>query len=104
MSYARGTRSRFSPPSKAADPDEFLMHRRLTISSEPIDERSLAAQRACAPGAGAAVYFLGLVRDLEDSSRISASDYEAFVPMAEHQFNLLLDEAERRWPLESIRL
>ena len=35
---------------------------------------------------------------------ISAIDYEAFECMAEHQFNLLFDEMEKRWPIESVRL
>ena len=31
-------------------------------------------------------------------------DYESFQRMAEHQFELLLDQIEKRWPIESVRL
>jgi molybdopterin synthase catalytic subunit len=31
-------------------------------------------------------------------------EYESFQRMAEHQFNLLFDEMEKRWPIESVRL
>ena len=53
---------------------------------------------------GAAIYFLGIVRGVEGEHRISAIDYEAFHKMVEHQFNLLFDEMQKRWPIESVRL
>lgn len=53
---------------------------------------------------GAAVYFLGVVRGTEDGKMIEAIDYEAFEKMVEHQFSLLFDEIEKRWPIESVRL
>jgi len=53
---------------------------------------------------GAAVYFLGVVRGIEDGKVIEAIDYEAFEKMVEHQFSLLFDEMEKRWPIESVRL
>ena len=53
---------------------------------------------------GAAIYFLGVVREAEGEGKISAIDYEAFQTMAEHQFNILFDEMEKRWPIESVRL
>ncbi len=80
------------------------MRRHLTITSEPIDEAALLAQRSMSAGMGAAVYFLGVVREKEGGQKISALDYEAFHPMAEHQFQLLFTEIEKRWPVESVRL
>jgi molybdopterin synthase catalytic subunit len=80
------------------------MKRSLLISPAPIDEAALIAQRVMSGGMGAVVYFSGVVRGQEEGAAISAIDYEAFVPMAEHQFQLLFDEMERRWPLESVRL
>jgi molybdopterin synthase catalytic subunit len=80
------------------------MLRQLTIAVEPIDEKSLIAQRTMSAGMGAAVSFLGVVRGSEDGSVINAIEYEAFQSMAEHQFHLLFDELEKRWPIESIRL
>jgi molybdopterin synthase catalytic subunit len=80
------------------------MKRQLTIASEPIDEAALLAQREMSSGMGAAIYFLGVVREAEGAEKISAIDYEAFHQMAERQFNLLFDEIEKRWPIESVRL
>ena len=60
--------------------------------------------RAMSNGMGAAVYFLGVVRDNEQGQPIKALEYESFQRMAEHQFHLLFAEIERRWPVESIRV
>ena len=80
------------------------MKRSLTISTAPIEEAALIAARVMSPGMGAAVYFAGVVRGSEEGAAIAAIDYEAFTPMAEHQFHLLFDEMEKRWPVESVRL
>jgi len=80
------------------------MHRQLTISSAPIDEAALLAQRSMSIGMGAAVYFLGVVRGHEAGETIGGLEYEAFQKMAEHQFQLLFAEMEKRWPIESVRL
>lgn len=60
--------------------------------------------RQASHGMGAVIYFLGLVRGTEADKAISAIDYESFQKMAEHQFQLLFDEMEKRWPIESVRL
>jgi molybdopterin synthase catalytic subunit len=80
------------------------MNRELLISAEPIREAELLARRQMSGGMGAAVYFLGAVRDSEEGKAIAALEYEAFQKMAERQFSLLFDELERRWPVESVRL
>jgi molybdopterin synthase catalytic subunit len=80
------------------------MKTQLTITNNPIVEPALIAARSVSCGAGAVVYFTGLVRDSEDGAPISALEYEAFHKMVEHQFGLLFDEMGRRWPIESIRL
>src|SRR6476620_8896494 len=80
------------------------MRRHLTITSEPIDESRLLSLRQMSNGMGAAVYFLGVVRETEQGSNIKALEYESFQPMAEHQFYLLFDQIEKRWPIESIRV
>ena len=80
------------------------MQRHLTISTDRIDEPALLAQRSMSIGMGAAVYFLGIVRAEENGASISALEYESFQQMAEHQFNLLFTEMEKRWPIESVRL
>jgi molybdopterin synthase catalytic subunit len=80
------------------------MKRELTITDRPIDEAALLARRAMSAQMGAVVYFLGVVRDQEGGAPISALEYESFQRMAEHQFHLLFDEIEKRWPIESVRL
>src|ERR1041385_5638026 len=80
------------------------MNRQLTITPESIDEAALVRQRQMSNGMGAAIYFLGVVRGDEEGQAIRAIDYEAFQKMAEHQFNLLFDEMEKRWRIESVRL
>ncbi|HHY87120.1 MAG TPA: molybdenum cofactor biosynthesis protein MoaE [Verrucomicrobia bacterium] len=80
------------------------MKRQLIIGPEPIDEARLASERVMSPEMGAVVCFLGVVRGSEEGTSIAAIDYEAFEKMAVHQFNLLFDEMEKRWPVESVRL
>jgi molybdopterin synthase catalytic subunit len=80
------------------------MRRELIISPSPIDESALVQQRRMSSGMGAVICFLGVVRDTEEDRSIEAIEYEAFQKMAEHQFDLLFDEVEQRWPVESIRV
>ncbi|MDB6065426.1 MAG: Molybdenum cofactor biosynthesis protein MoaE [Pedosphaera sp.] len=80
------------------------MKRHLTITPEQIDEAALVTRRKMSHGMGAAVYFTGVVRDSEEGATIQAIEYEAFERMAGHQFNLLFDQMEKRWPIESVRL
>ena len=80
------------------------MKRQLTLTTEPINEAALHAQRVMSPGMGAVVCFLGVVRGTQGNTNISALEYEVFQRMAEHQINLLFDEMARRWPIESVRL
>jgi molybdopterin synthase catalytic subunit len=80
------------------------MKRQLTITTERIDEAALLSKRRMSDGMGAVVCFLGVVRGTEEDRAISAIEYEAFLRMAEHQFNRLFDQMEKRWPIESVRL
>lgn len=80
------------------------MKRQLTITTEPIDEPALLRERKVSDGMGAVIYFLGIVRGTEGDKKISAIEYEAFQKMVDHQFHLLFDAIEKRWPLESVRL
>ena len=80
------------------------MKRQLTIQTEPIDEAALQETRQVSDASGAVVCFLGIVRGTEANAAISAIEYESFQRMAEHQFNLLFDQIEQRWPVESVRL
>lgn len=80
------------------------MKRQLTITNVPIDEVALLRDRHLSDGMGAVIYFVGVVRGTEGDKTISAIEYEAFQKMVEHQFQLLFDAIEKRWPIESIRL
>src|SRR6266850_6158186 len=80
------------------------MKRTLILTPNPIDEAALVSQRTMSRGTGAAVYFAGVVRGSEEQQPITALDYEAFEPMARHQFELIFQEVEKRWPIESVRL
>ena len=80
------------------------MIRSLTLTTAAIDEPVLVSQRRMTAGTGAAIQFVGVVRGQEGEKRISAIEYEAFKEMATHQFQLLFNEMERRWPIESVRL
>lgn len=80
------------------------MKRQLTITTDPIDETALLSERRMSNAMGATVCFLGVVRGEEEGKAIRAIEYEAFQKMVEHQFNLLFDEIEKRWPIESMRL
>ena len=80
------------------------MKRELTLTTTPIDEAALMPSRVMSGGMGAVVYFAGVVRGSEDGAEIRAIDYEAFEPMVRRQFDLIFDDVEQRWPVESVRL
>jgi molybdopterin synthase catalytic subunit len=80
------------------------MNTQLSFPTEPINELALVAVRKHSAGAGAVVCFSGIVRGLEAGLEITALEYESFQRMAEHQFHLLFDEIEKKWPIESIRV
>ena len=80
------------------------MRRELNITTDRIDEAALLQQRELAGEMGAVIYFLGVVRGVEEDRPIAAIDYEVFAGMARRQFELIFDQVEKRWPVASIRL
>jgi len=80
------------------------MTKTIRITTEAIDEAALASIRQASHAVGAVITFQGLVRGAEGLSQIAGIDYEAFEPMAQHQFQKILAEIEIRWPIESVRL
>ena len=80
------------------------MKTQLTLTPNPIDELALIAEREMSDGMGAALVFHGVVRAQEDEVMIVAIDYEAFDDMACHQFELIFEEINRQWPIESVRV
>ncbi|MSR66276.1 MAG: molybdenum cofactor biosynthesis protein MoaE [Pedosphaera sp.] len=81
------------------------MHRLVTLTRDPIFDSAYISQRSMTPAMGAAMSFSGIVRGKENGETISAIDYEANEPMALHQFDLLFDLIEQRWPMiETVRV
>ena len=80
------------------------MKREIIITARAIDEAALLATRQILPGVGAVIAFTGAVRGSEAGEPITGIEYEAFERMAVHQFNLLFDEVEKRWPVMGVRL
>jgi molybdopterin synthase catalytic subunit len=80
------------------------MHSEVCITREAIHEADLVNSRRMSNGMGAAIYFSGVVRVQEEGRDIRAIEYEAFEEMARHQFHLIFQQIEKRWPIESVRL
>ncbi len=80
------------------------MTRHLMITSGPIDGAALMSRHPVSEGTGAVVYFAGIVRSYEGQVRIAALDYECFREMAEHQFQLIFDAIEKRWPVQAVQV
>ena len=76
------------------------MKRELTLTTDPIRE----ASPQMSAGMGAVVTFHGVVRGEEAGAAIAAIDYTAHEAMARHQFGLIFDAVEKRWPVESVRV
>ena len=80
------------------------MKTQLTLTPDSINEPALIAEREMSDGVGAALIFNGVVRAREGEATIAAIDYEAFDDMACHQFELIFEEIDRQWPIESVRV
>ena len=76
------------------------MKRELTLTHDPIAESASQIN----DGMGAVMTFHGVVRGTEDGEVIAAINYEANEEMARHQFGLIFNAIEERWPVESVRL
>jgi len=80
------------------------MKRSIHLTKDFIDESVMVSSRTQSHQMGAVIYFSGIVREGEQGKKIVAIVYEAFEEMALHQFKLIFDEIEQKWPIESIRL
>lgn len=77
----------------------------IRIQSEDFDlAAELARLRAAAPGAGALVSFVGLVRDLSEDTVVSELHLEHYPGMTEQALTAIVDEAKARWPLLEVLL
>jgi len=80
------------------------MNLEIIITESAIDEAILEQGCPMSDGMGAVVRFLGVVRGREEDGPIRAIRYEAYEAMARHQFDVILEEVARRWPVGSVRL
>jgi molybdopterin synthase catalytic subunit len=80
------------------------VNRSVVLTADPLDEACLAISRPLSASAGAVVSFLGCVRAMESGRVLAAIEYEAFPEMVHRQFQMILEQAEARWPLESVEV
>jgi len=76
---------------------------RFRVSGEPLDVAAVASAVA-APGCGAVVTFIGIVRDHNAGRRVRYLDYESFAPLAVKSFERIAGEASDQWPSVSLAI
>ena len=70
----------------------------VLLTRDPLTE----TKSETAAGAGAIVEFAGVVRELENEREIAGIEYEAHIPMAEHQLRLIAQQAVATFGLECV--
>ncbi len=73
------------------------MASRVAVTASPLDAVALV-RLVDAPGHGAAVTFLGVVRDHNQGRRVTHLVYEAYDALAVKALEQIVDEAAARWP------
>ncbi len=76
---------------------------RFRVSDDPIDQAEVASSIA-APGSGAVVTFVGLVRDYNAGRQVLFLEYEAFAPLAVKSFDRIASEATEKWPSAALAI
>lgn len=84
------TKSLSSRPSAGAD--RYLTREPLRVQ--------VAVEAVLSDEFGAVVTFLGCVRDTEKNETISAIHYEVYEAMAQAEFEKIVKETEKRWPVK----
>ena len=69
---------------------------RTAIVTSPLDPSALLAE-VSSPRNGAAVLFVGTVRDLNDGRDVTGIDYRAYEPMAERELAAIVVEVAERY-------
>lgn len=69
-----------------------------SVTDQPIDTGALLASCASTRD-GAALLFVGIVRDSNDGRPVDHLEYSAFAPMAERVMREIADEAAERWEI-----
>lgn len=77
----------------------------LRVQAEPLDVLAeLPGVLLGNPAVGGVVSFVGLMRDFNDGSQVSAMTLEHYPGMTEKALAAIVDQALARWQLESVRL
>lgn len=71
------------------------------ITEEPIFLERLVNGKL-ASSSGARAVFAGYVRDTNEGKQVSKLFYECYVSMAERQIESIVDEANKKWPLNRV--
>lgn len=79
------------------------MEPRCRITTEPIDPTAVLTG-ATSTSDGAALLFLGVVRDHNEGRAVERLEYEAFAPMAETEMSRIAAEAADRWETGAISI
>lgn len=78
---------------------------RVTIQTEDFDlSAEVAALRAGDPGVGAAVSFVGTVRDRSDGQGVQLMELEHYPGMTEKSIEAMMAEAQRRFDIRAARV
>src|SRR5215210_5193473 len=67
------------------------------FTTETIDTAALV-RSVVRPADGAYVLFEGVVRNHNEGKQVESIDYEAYLPMAEKEMALVIDEVRRAFP------
>jgi len=73
----------------------------ITIQSQPFSPSDLV-ENSQSGGVGAQVCFIGSVRDYSERSEVVALEIEHYPGMTETALQSICDEAQSRWPVETI--
>jgi molybdopterin synthase catalytic subunit len=77
----------------------------ITVQTGPFDiAAEQDALRGGAPGIGALVSFVGLMRDSNDGEQVERMTLEHYPGMTEKSLAAIVDEACERWPLAGVRV
>ena len=79
------------------------MSPRSRIVTDPIDGGALLAE-IVSPRDGAALLFLGVVRNHNEGQEVAGLEYEAYAEMAESTLEAIVAEACERWETGEIRV
>jgi molybdopterin synthase catalytic subunit len=72
------------------------------LSRQPVDASECGSPMVD-DGAGAFVTFEGWVRNRNDGRDVAALEYEAYVPLAEKEGQIIMAEAEAQFPIKAAR-